>query len=234
MLTFAPITLINVGYMRHIMYALLVMCLAACGAKQEAEVENAPVAEVRDLNKEVMLRITDQQRLHVAEYTVHKIVTHDDLVRLRGKVLGIKVDETLALGDRKIAIPIDAVISGYIDFSAFDDSQVEIKGKSVHLTLPDPRFVLVSSKVDHDATRQYVSLFRSSYTDKEMSEFTKQGLESLLRQVDRQQLLSTARTSAATQLIPLLADMGFERDSIVVTFRSDLQPKSISIERRNK
>lgn len=220
--------------MRLVLSILLLVLLASCGKQHEPEQSAVAQPEQRDLSEDVMLRVRDQQRLHVAEYGVHKIVTHDDLLRLKGKVLGVKIDENLSIGDRKIAIPIDVVISGYIDFAGFSESQVDIDGNSVQITLPDPQFVLVSSTVDHAATRQYVSFLRSSYTDKEMTEFTKQGLESLLRQVDRQSLLASARTSAATMLIPLLSDMGFAQDSIKITFRSDLKPSSLTIERRNR
>lgn len=221
--------------MKKYLLLLLVVLTASCSRQQQTDAESAvEQPEQRNQREDVMLRVRDQQRLHVAEYNVHKIVTHDDLLRLKGKVLGVKIDEQLSIGDRKIAIPIDVVISGYIDFGGFDESQVEIDGHAIHITLPDPRFVLVSSTVDHAATRQYVSFLRSSYTDKEMTEFTKQGLESLLRQVDKQSLMASARTSAATTLIPMLCDMGFAEDSITVTFRSDLNPSVLKIERRNR
>lgn len=222
--------------MKKYLLLLLVVLTASCSRQQQTDAEQPVVeqSEQRNLSEEVMLRVRDQQRLHVAEYGVHKIITHDDLLRVKGKVLGVKIDESLNIGDRKIAIPIDVVISGYIDFGGFDETQVEIGDHAVHITLPDPRFVLVSSSVDHDATRQYVSFLRSNYTDKEMTEFTKQGLESLLRQVDKQSLMASARTSAATMLIPMLSDLGFATDSIKVTFRSDLQPSALTIERRNR
>lgn len=222
--------------MKNTILFFVLLLVASCSEEQETDVEQPAVtqSDQRDLGEEVMLRVREQQRLHVAEYGVHKIITHDDLLRLKGKVLGVKIDEKLSIGDRKIAIPIDVVISGYIDFGGFNENQVEIEGNSIQLTLPDPQFVLVSSSVDHDATRQYVSMLRSNYTDKEMTEFTKQGVESLLRQVDKQSLLTSARTSAATMLIPLLSDVGFAQDSIKVTFRNDLKPSSLTIERRNR
>ena len=70
--------------------------------------------------------------------------------------------------------------------------------------------------------RQYTSLFRSGYTDREMSELTKQGVESIISGIGKTDIIERARESAARFIIPLMVRLGYRSDYVVVTFRSDL------------
>ena len=56
----------------------------------------------------LIMQVQKCSRLYTAEYDVHKIVTYDDIVRLKGNVLNRDFNIKLPLGDRKIAIPMDA------------------------------------------------------------------------------------------------------------------------------
>ena len=109
-----------------------------------------------------------------------------------------------------------------MDFANFTERNVERSGDFIHITLPDPRIVITASKVDHEGIRQYTSLFRSNYSDSELTDFTRQGVESILEQIPQMGILTTARESAAQTLIPLLTEMGYDEDHIVITFREDL------------
>ena len=132
-------------------------------------------------------------------------------------------DTQLSLGDRKIAIPIDVTLKAYIDFSTFNESQIErsADGRQIHVILPDPKVVVTSSKVDHESTKQFTDILRSDFTDAEMTDYTSQGVRSILRSVPRLGILETARQSAAATLIPLIASMGYSPEDIVVTFRKN-------------
>lgn len=182
----------------------------------------------------IATEISKQSRLYTSEYIVHKIVTHNDLRKLKGSFLGMKFDHQLPLGDRKIAIPIDVTLQAYIDLSLIKETNIEViqdskfkvqdgaeKEEVLHITLPDPQIVVTSSKVDNLGVRTKVSWLRSNYTDEEMTDFTRQGVASVLRTVPQMGIIESARQNAATLLIPLLADMGYSEERIVITFRKE-------------
>ncbi len=201
-------------------------CTSATVNEQTAEAAlDESVADSLDL----VMAIARTSRLHTAEYHVHKIVTHSDVKFLRTTVLGRTLDTRLSLGDRKIAIPIDVTLKAYIDFSGFNESQIERSddGQKIHIILPDPKVVVTSSKVDHERTRQYTDILRSDFTDEEMTAFTSQGVRSILRTVPQLGILATARQSAARTLIPLIASMGYSEGDIVITFRKEFTEKDL-------
>ena len=188
---------------------------------QSSPVEN----QWKDTTELMVRRIQGQSRLYTAEYHIHKIVTHEDLLKLKGNVMGIEFEQRFHIGERKIAIPIEATLKACVDFSTFTARQVEYHGGFIHITLPDPEIILTSSKVDHEGVRQFKSIWRQAYTDEEMTDFTRQGVESLLEQVPSMGLLHTARDCAAQTLIPLLTSLGYEEDHIIITFKEGSQRK---------
>ena len=178
---------------------------------------------------ELVMRVRRTSRLYTAEYKVHKIVTHEDVKHLKATVLGKEFDTQLSLGDRKVAIPIDVTLKAYIDFSDFHENQIERSpnGQYLHVVLPDPKVIVTSSKVDHAATKQFTDLLRSDFTEAELADFTRQGVESILRSVPQMGILETARQSAAATLLPLFAALGYEPDHIVVTFRKEFTERDL-------
>lgn len=218
---------------------LAVGLLTACG-KITSHQEEVPVDEAVEAvadSIDLVLTVARTSRLYTAEYQVHKIVTHSDVKFLRTTLLGHTLDTRLSLGDRKIAIPIDVTLKAYIDFSGFSESQIERSedGTKIHITLPDPKVVVTSSKIDHQSTKQYTDILRSDFTDEEMTDFTAQGVRAILKTVPQLGILESARQGAAQTLIPLIASLGYAESDIVVTFRkqftvSDL-PQIIDNER---
>ena len=178
----------------------------------------------KDKNEEdvsIALAISKQSRLYTAEYRVHKIVTHEDLKQLKGHILGFDFNQRLSIGERKIAIPIDVTLQAYIDFSKIQKTNIERQGDVLHITLPDPKVVVASSKVDNKGVKTHVSFFRSDFTDSEMTDLTRQGVASVVASVPNMGIIETARQNAAGLIIPLLVDMGYKEENIVVTFRKD-------------
>ena len=218
---------------------LAVGLLTACG-KITSHQEEVPVDEAVEAvadSIDLVLTVARTSRLYTAEYQVHKIVTHSDVKFLRTTLLGHTLDTRLSLGDRKIAIPIVVTLKAYIDFSGFNESQIERSddGTKIHITLPDPKVVVTSSKIDHQSTKQYTDILRSDFTDEEMTDFTAQGVRAILKTVPQLGILESARQGAAQTLIPLIASLGYAESDIVITFRkqftvSDL-PQIIDNER---
>ena len=202
--------------MKRILPLLAALILMACSGHKKDKAEE----EAKKDNVNLVLRVSRQNRLYTAEYQVHKIVTHDDLLHLKGTILGFEYDQKFSLGDRKVAIPIDVTLKSYVDFSNFTERNVERSGDFIHI-------VITASKVDNKGIRQYTSLFRSNYTDAELTDFTRQGVESILEQVPQMGILTTARESAAQTLIPLLTEMGYDEEHIVITFRQGLDTSKV-------
>lgn len=201
----------------------MIAMLTSC-TKQEV---GQPEDEKVDERVSIATEISRQSRLYTSEYVVHKIVTHNDLKQLRGSFLGMQFKQELPLGERKIAIPIDVVLQAYIDFSLIRDEDVVKEGDALHITLPDPRIVVTSSKVDNEGIRTHVSWLRSDFRDEELTDFAQQGVASVLRTVPQMGIIESARQNAASLLIPLLADMGYTQERIVVTFRKEFTERDL-------
>jgi hypothetical protein len=153
---------------------------------------------------------------------VHKIVTHDDVVRLKGNLLQKDFDIRLPLGERKIAIPMDATLKAYIDFSDFSEANIERDGDRITILLPDPKVTLTSTKINQKEVKQYVGLTRSQFTDKELTSYEQQGRKAILDNVAHMDILPTAQANAARVLVPMLTQMGYREENITIAFRRNL------------
>lgn len=188
--------------------------LASCNHQKT---ESKPT--VIDTIPVMVMQIQKCSRLYTAEAHVHKIVTHDDQLKLQGSFLKKNFNIHVPGSNRKVAIPMDATIKAYVDFKDFSSKNVSRKGNKIEIILPDPKLVLTSSKIDHQGIKQFVSLARSNFSDAELTQFEQQGRESIIKDIPNMDLLETARQSAANTLIPMLKDMGFQEQDIKVSFR---------------
>ena len=123
---------------------------------------------------------------------------------------------------RSVAIPMDATVKGYIDFSGSNEKNVKRNGNKIEITLPDPRITLTSTKIDHEQVRKFVNFTRSDFTDAELSDFERQGREQVLKAIPQTNILENARISATRILVPLLQQLGFAEQDITINFRNDL------------
>ena len=176
----------------------------------------------------LVTQIQQCSRLYTAEYQIHKIVTHDDVLRLQGQLTGQDYDVSLPLlGDRKIAIPIDATLKAYIDFDGFSAENVERDGTKITITLPDPKVKLTSTKVDHRNVKKYVALLRSDFTDQELTSYERQGRAAIIAAIPETGIVESARQNAARTLIPMMMQMGFSEQDITITFRKNMDMQHI-------
>ena len=182
--------------------------------------EEQPVAT--DTIPMLVMQIQKCARLYTTEYHIHKIVTHDDVLKLKGNLLSKDIDVTLPLGERKIAIPMDATLKAYIDFSDFTERNIERHGDKITIVLPDPQVVLTSSKVNQGEIREYVGLVRSQFTDKELSSYEQQGRQAILNSVPRLGIKQQALANAARVLVPMLTEMGYREENVTIAFRRNL------------
>ena len=197
--------------------AILVMATLFFTACNQKKVEDQP--KVIDTIPVMVMQIQKCSRLYTAEAHVHKIVTHDDQLNLKGSFLKKDFNIHVPGSNRKVAIPMEATVKAYIDFKDFSAKNVSRQGNKIEIILPDPQVMLTSSKIDHQGVKQFVSFTRSNFSDAELSQFEQQGRESIIKDIPNMDILETARQSAANTLIPMLKDMGFLESNIKISFR---------------
>ena len=176
----------------------------------------------------LILQVKNCSHLYTAEYRVHKIITHDDALRLKGQLLSKQFNLKVPLADRKIAIPMDAKIKAYIDFSEFSEKNIERSGDKITIILPDPQVVMTSSKIDQKNVKQYVGLTRAHFSDEELANYQQQGREAILQSIPGLGIEETARANAAKVLVPMLTQLGYDEQNITIAFRDDFDVQSVS------
>ena len=204
--------------MKTTFYFVIVLCLSLLSACRGEETK-AEAVRVDTLS--LVMQVKECARLYTAEYEVHKSVLKDDPLRVKGNLFQRAFDVKVPIGERKVMIPLDVTLKAYIDFTGFDEKNVLRSGDRIVVTLPDPRVVVTSSRINHDEVKQFVSLTRSDYTSAELADFTRQGEDEILASVPQLGILEMARENAAHVLVPMLTRLGYDERNIVISFRKD-------------
>ena len=205
---------------RIIILIMTLTSLLMTGCKSENEKLTQDI--VTDTVPSLVIQIQKCARLYTTEYHIHKIVTHNDILKLKGNILRKDIDIKLPLGERKIAFPMDATLKAYIDFSEFSESNIERNGGKITILLPDPKVVMTSSKINRNEVKEYVGLTRSYFTDKELASYEQQGRQSILNSVSQLGIKQTAQENAARVLVPMLTEMGYKEENVTIAFRKSL------------
>ena len=209
---------------KHLIYILLLLIsmLSGCKHSKQQQTQKA-IDTIPMLVKEVQ----KCSKLYTVEYKLHKIITHDDQKTIKGKLFNKDINIDIPMTKRSVAIPMDATVKGYIDFSGFNEKNVKRNGNKIEITLPDPRITLTSTKIDHEQVRKFVNFTRSDFTDAELSDFERQGREQVLKAIPQTNILENARISATRILVPLLQQLGFAEQDITINFRNDLHSNNL-------
>lgn len=199
------------------------LAVAGCSLKQTPRQQPESVDTIPML----VMQVQKCSRLYTAEYKMHKIITHDDEIRMKGKFLNQDYDVALPMGSRKIAIPIDATVKAYIDLSSFSEKNVRRVGDKIDVTLPDPRVEMTSSRINHGEIRKYVALTRQNFSDKEMAGYEQQGRQAIINDIPQTGIMEMAKESAARVMVPFFVGMGFNEKDITISFRKDFSDNEI-------
>ncbi len=213
----------DITHCRLLAAAMLVAAATTLGGCHQADKADGEAPQVQSIDTVPMLIMQVQKcaRLYTTEVKVHKIVTHDDVVRLRGSLLKQDFNLKVPLGDRKIAIPMDATLKAYIDLSQFSEQNVERQGERITIVLPDPQVVLTSSKIDQKSVREFVALSRAHFSDAEMTRYEQQGREAIIGSIPQLGIIETAKANAARVLVPMLTQLGYREENITIAFRKE-------------
>lgn len=175
-----------------------------------------------DTMARIVSLVQQQSRLYTSECQIHKVVLFSDETRLGGKLLDIALP-----GERKVAIPIDVTLKGYIDFSDFSEGNVLLRDSLCVITLPDPKILITSSKIDHKGVRQYVGMTRSKFSDGEITRLSRQGEDSIASHLSNYGIVDRSRESCARTLVPILTKMGYAEDRVIIRFRKNFNDNEI-------
>ena len=189
--------------------------------------QEAAIAQGIDTVPMLIMQVQKCSKLYTAEYRVHKIVTHDDALRLKGSLLKKQFDIKVPMADRKIAIPMDAKLKAYIDFSNFSEENIERDGRKITIVLPDPQVTMTSSKIDQQNVRQYVALTRSDFSDAELADYQQQGRQAIIESIPKMGILESAQRNAAKVLVPMLKELGYAEEDITIAFRKQFGSKDM-------
>lgn len=200
------------------------------GCTHEAEKPAEDTVRIDTLSV-MITQIKRCSRLNTAEVKVHKIITHDDVTNLSGKILGKEISIDLPTGKRKVAIPLYATIKASIDMGKITDQDIVRDGDRIEIFLPQPEVSITETHIDHDGVRQYVALTRSNFSDAELQSYEKKGRDAIQKDIPKLGIKEMARESAARQLVPIMQMLGFKDNNITISFRTD--GKNNTIIRRN-
>lgn len=206
-------------------FLIVFAALAVAGCSRKQTPRHQP--EYVDTIPMLVMQVQKCSRLYTAEYKMHKIITHDDEIRMKGKFLNQDYDVALPMGSRKIAIPIDATVKAYIDLSSFSEKNVRRVGDKIDVTLPDPRIEMTSSRINHGEIRKYVALTRQNFSDKEMAGYEQQGRQAIINDIPQTGIMEMAKESAARVMVPFFVGMGFNEKDITISFRKDFSDNEI-------
>lgn len=206
-------------------FLIVFAALAVAGCSRKQTPPQPP--ESVDTIPMLVMQVQKCSRLYTAEYKMHKIITHDDEIRMKGKFLNQDYDVALPMGSRKIAIPIDATVKAYIDLSSFSEKNVRRVGDKIDVTLPDPRIEMTSSRINHGEIRKYVALTRQNFSDKEMAGYEQQGRQAIINDIPQTGIMEMAKESAARVMVPFFVGMGFNEKDITISFRKDFSDNEI-------
>ena len=201
--------------------ALLALLTTGCGGDiKEVETE----ARAADSIPLLVTQIQRCSRLYTTEYRIHKLVSCESNRQISGFGFSFGLD---VFGDRKIIIPIDATLKGYIDMNKIRAQHIDRQGDRISITLPDPEVMMTSTRIDHENIKEFVTGFRDDFTDSEMAAIEKQGRKAIIDEIPELGVERTARENAVRILVPMIAQMGFSEQNITINFRRDYTPHDL-------
>lgn len=195
-------------------------CISSSTDKEEERTDSVP-------RPTLIMQLQRCSRLNTAEIKLHKIITHDDEMKLSGKLMGKELSVNIPAGKRKVAIPLYATVKASIDLGKMTDDDIVREGNKITIYLPQPDVEITETHIDHEGVRQFVAITRSNFSDEELQKYEFEGRKSIEASLGSLGIENMARESAARQLIPIVQAFGFKDTDITITFRKDEKNSTI-------
>ncbi len=216
----------KMNIMRRLSLALLSAILFIACTSKEQKIEGSALPAV-DTIPAMVMQIKKCSRLYTTEYKIRRIITHSDRKQITGQVMKRKFSIDIPIGERVIAIPVNATVKAYVDLGQVTADNIRKEGDRIEIILPDPQILMTSTRIDHDETKQYVALLRSNFTDKELTLYQKQGRDSIINDIPKLNIIDNARVNSARTIMPIIQQMGYKTENITITFRKQFTPHDI-------
>lgn len=204
--------------LRYISSISILSCLAVLFVSCNKQ-STAPTVKHEDTTQMVLTTIHECSKLYTVEYDIHKVVLHEDTLKVNGKFLQHDFSIDVPQSARHIAIPMDATIKAYIDMSTIGEQQIVRRDSQIVVLLPTPQAVLTSSQINHSEVKQYVALFGKTFSDAELTHYEKQGREAIMNDLPQQQIKADAMQAAVRLLVPMLERLGYAEKNIRIVYR---------------
>ncbi len=205
--------------LRYISFISILSCLAVVFISCHKQ-STAPTDKHEDTTQMVLTTIHECSRLYTVEYDIHKVVLHEDTLKVNGKFLQHSFNIDVPHSARHVAIPMDATIKAYIDMSTIGEQQIVRRDSQIVVLLPTPQAVLTSSQINHSEVKQYVALLGKTFSDAELASYEKQGREAILKDLPQQQIKADAMEAAVRLLVPMLERLGYAEKNIRIVYRN--------------
>ena len=196
---------------RYYIIIIILCCCCSTSKQKQSETDAAPTSAI--------LQMTPQSRLYTAEYKIHKIITHNDVIHLKGNLLNQDYNLELPAGTRKLAFPIDVTLKAYVDLTQLSEEHIKKENGKITIILPDPKVQVTSVQINHREKKQLIDLTRSRYSDEEIQQLAKPGVNSILKLIPDMGIIETARLNTTKTLVPILTSLGYSSEEIIIQFR---------------
>lgn len=213
--------------MRKIVALFTGVIMLCCACSNKGGQTEGDTYQSIDTLPMLIMQVQKCSKLYTSEFKVHKIVTHDDVIRLKGSLLQQAFNIKVPLGERKIAIPMDATLKAYIDFGQFSEDNIERNGNKITIVLPDPKVTMTSSRIDQKSIREYVAIARAHFSDAEMADYEQQGRAAIIQSIPELGIIDMAKENAARVLVPMLTQLGYQEADITIAFRKEFNKYDI-------
>lgn len=144
-------------------------------------------------------QLQNLQELGTSEYKLSKVIIAED-------------DQWYTIGDRKVVITMKASVKAGIDFSKIKIINIDNLKKSILLTLPKSKIILLDIK-PNDIKYNFLktTLARSKFTNQELNEIQKLGEKSIRKKISELNILEDANKNAELFLTNWLKLSGFNK-----------------------
>ena len=204
-----------------ILACLMMLLTTSCGRGGKTDIEEERLMDSIPL---LVSQIQRCSRLYTTEYRIHKLISCESNRQISGFGISFGLD---IFGDRKIIIPMEATLKGYIDMNQIREHHIKRQGDKIIVTLTDPEVMMTSTKIDHENIKEFVTGFRDQFTDQEMVNFEAQGRRAIIAEIPDLGIERTAREDAVRILVPIITQMGFREQDITIQFRRDYTPHDL-------
>lgn len=193
----------------RLMFLILALLFTTIGCRNRSLPSDNEIAE----------SIVQLPKMYTVECVVDKLILIDE-------------NRSWTIGDRKMLIPVEAVLKAGIDFGKIPKEQVIVnkKNRSIKIYLPDADIHIESTSINYKEIKTYSGIFRSQFTRKEQEQYFKQGRDSIVLAIPNLGIISTARENALQLLYNLLEEIGFDKANIEIVYKDDLKYTMADVE----